>query len=76
MAKTAPKKPAPAKPAPRKPKSREPKTRPRDAADEAVFLDGREARSRAIPRRDSPHPTGKLRDLWQEGWDFQDGALS
>lgn len=72
--KAAPKK-APAKQA----KPREVKTAPektRDAADEQVFQTGRNARNSAIPRDSSPHPEGAARKLWQQGWDFQDEALS
>jgi len=75
MARKPAQKKAPAKRKLVKPKAREPETKPRDAADHAIYRDGREARSRSIPRGSSPH-IGKARDLWQEGWDFQDGVLS
>ena len=75
MAKKPTQKRPPAKRAPRKAKSREPETKPRDAGDDAIYQDGREARSRSIPRDSSPH-VGKHRALWQEGWDFQDGVMS
>lgn len=73
------KKPKAKKPAPRKPVPKTAPTRevePRDAADDQIYRDGRDARSSSIPRDSSPHPKGKLRDLWQEGWDFQDEAMS
>ena len=75
MVRKATQKKAPAKKPVKRSKAREPETKPRDAADDAIYRDGREARSRSIPRGSSPH-IGKSRDLWQEGWDFQDGVMS
>lgn len=75
MAKKATQKKAPAKRPVKRSKAREPETKARDAADDAIYREGREARSRSIPRGSSPH-IGKTRDLWREGWDFQDEVLS
>lgn len=77
VAKSPPRKPAPKKAPAKQAKPREVKTAPeRDAADEQIYRDGRDARNSAIPRDSSPHPEGLALKLWQQGWDFQDEALS
>jgi len=44
----------------------------RDAGDQQVFDQGREARASSIDRDSSPHVAGPRRDLWLDGWDYED----
>lgn len=44
----------------------------RDAADQMIFDQGRTARAGSIGRDDAPYADSKQKDLWLEGWDFED----
>lgn len=76
MAKKPAQKKAPARNILQKAKAREPETKPRDAGMQAFYEQGRDARNASIPRRDCPLYHHQTIAAWQEGWDFQNEALS
>jgi hypothetical protein len=58
----------------KKPKAKtEPEPTPLDPADRKLFELGRVARRSGVKRGDSPY-SGRERDLWLSGWDYQDKA--
>lgn len=45
----------------------------REPEDQVLFLRGRHARGAGIRREDSPY-LGRERDVWLEGYDYEEGA--